>query len=137
MATNTELRNPYVKQFIEENIEDIQKGRFEQIYHKLFNEHYNNNFVREFSAVLTAADIDVAEEREGCLYDLLAAICNEALTTDVNDLHHLLDEEPNWYGYDIYEVTDFLEQMSFNLGVSLIPAIDAIYKCPNFKIIEL
>ena len=67
---------------------------------------------------------------------MLENICQEALLGGEHNLHRALANENNWYGFDIYNVIDFLEQMSYNLGVRLEPIDDRIYKAPNYFIHE-
>lgn len=128
--------NNAVKAFIEDNINLIETDQFEELYRTAYLDMYDNAFVRELTQVLDKAGIDVFEAREALLYKMLEAICIDAITDGENNLHRALDNENNWYGYDVYNVIDFLEQMSYNLGVTLMPIDDKIYKAPNYFIYE-
>lgn len=128
--------NNTVKAFIEDNINLIDTADFIAVYNKAYENMYDNQFVRDLTRVFEQAGLDMYEAREDRLYNMLEKICEEALTGEENNLHHLLDEENNWYGYDIYNVIDFLEQMQYNLGVKLIPTNDRIFRAPNYFIVE-
>ena len=128
--------NDAVKAFIEDNIDLIDADDFIAVYNKAYEYMYDNQFVRELTRAFEQAGLDVYEAREDRLYNMLEEICEEALTGDENNLHRLLDNENNWYGYDIYNVIDFLEQMQYNLGIKLIPVDDPIFKAPNYFIVE-
>ena len=126
-----------VKAFIEDNIELIDAGNFEAVYINAYENMYNNEFVRELTQVFDKAGIDVFEARESLLYTMLENICQEAVIGGEINLHRLLANETNWYGYDIFNVIDFLELMSYNLGVRLEPIDDRIYdEAPNYFIHE-
>ena len=126
--------NNAVKAFIEDNIDLIDAGNFETVYIAAYENMYDNAFVRELTQAFDKAGIEVFEAREALLYKMLEEICADAVTDGENNLHRALDNENNWYGYDIYNVIDFIEQMSYNLGVSLEPIDDRIYKAPNYFI---
>ena len=128
--------NNGVKAFIEDNIKLIESEDFIAVYNKAYENMYDNQFVRELTRVFEQASLDVHDAREDRLYNMLEEICEEALTGDEHNLHRLLDNENNWYGYDIYDVIDFLEQMQYNLGVKLIPTNNRIFKAPNYFIVE-
>ena len=128
--------NNAVKAFIEDNIKLIESEDFIKVYDKVYEEMYDNQFVRELTRAFEQAGLDVYEAREDRLYTMLEEICEEALTGGEINLHRLLDNENNWYGYDIYNVIDFLEQMQYNLGVKLIYIDDRIFKAPNYIIVE-
>lgn len=128
--------NNAVKAFIEDNIKLIESEDFIKVYDKVYDDMYDNQFARELTQVFRNAGLDIDECREDRLYNMLEGICEEALTGGETNLHRLLDNENNWYGYDIYNVIDFIEQMSYNLGVSLEPIDDRIYKAPNYFIHE-
>jgi hypothetical protein len=128
--------NNAVKAFIEDNIKLIESDDFIAVYNKAYDDMYDNQFVRELTTVFEQAGLDVYEAREDRLYNMLAAICELALMGGETNLHRLLDNENNWYGYDIYNVIDFLEQMQYNLGVKLVPIDDSIFKAPNYFIME-
>lgn len=128
--------NNAVKAFIEDNIALIDAGEFTAVYNKAYENMYDNQFVRDLTRVFEQSGIDVYEAREDRLYNMLEEICEEALTGGEINLHHLLDNENNWYGYDIYNVIDFLEQMQYNLGVKLVPINDRIFTAPNYFIVE-
>ena len=128
--------NNAVKAFIEDNIELIENGDFIRIYDKAYNDMYDNQFVRELTQVFRTADLDVDEAREDRLYNMCVSICDEALHGGNHDLHRLLDNENNWYGYDIYSIVDFLEQMQYNLGIKLVPTSDRIFRAQNYFIME-
>jgi hypothetical protein len=125
-----------VKAFIEDNINLIDAGEFIAVYNKAYEDMYDNQFVRELTRVFQQAGLDVYEARENRLYNMLAAVCGIALMGGENNLHRLLDNENNWYGYDIYNVIDFFEQMQYNLGVKLVPIDDYVFKAPNYFIVE-
>ena len=128
--------NNAVKAFIEDNIDLIDAGNFEAVYVNAYENMYDNAFVRELTQAFDKAGIEVFEAREALLYTMLENICQEALIGGENNFHRALDNENNWYGYDIFNVIDFLEQMSYNLGVRLEPIDDRIYKAPNYFIHE-
>lgn len=128
--------NNAVKAFIEDNIKLIESEDFIKVYDKVYEDMYDNKFARELTQVLESAGLDVYEAREDRLCNMLEEICEEALTGGENNLHRLLDNENNWYGYDIYNVIDFLEQMQYNLGVKLVPTTDRIFRAPNYFIME-
>ena len=128
--------NNAVKAFIEDNIDLIDAGNFEAVYIAAYENVYDNSFVRELTQAFDKAGIEVFEAREALLYKMLEEICADAVTDGENNLHRALDNENNWYGYDIFNIIDFLEQMSYNLGVRLEPIDDRIYKAPNYFIYE-
>lgn len=128
--------NNAVKAFIEDNIKLIESEDFIAVYNRAYEDMYDNQFVRELTQVLETAGLDVYEAREDRLYNMLEEICEKALTGGETNLHRLLDNENNWYGYDIYNVIDFLEQMQYNLGVKLVPTSDRIFRAPNYFIME-
>ena len=128
--------NNAVKAFIEDNIKLIESEDFIKVYDKVYEDMYDNQFARELTQVFRDAGLDIDECREDRLYNMLEEICKEALTGGELNLHRLLDNESNWYGYDIYNVIDFLEQMQYNLGVKLVPIDDRIFKAPNYFIME-
>ena len=128
--------NNAVKAFIEDNIKLIESEDFIAVYNKAYENMYDNKFVRDLTRVFEQAGLDMYEAREDRLYNMLEEICEEALTGGEHNLHRLLDNENNWYGYDIYNVIDFLEQMQYNLGVKLIPTNDRIFRAPNYFIME-
>ena len=128
--------NNAVKAFIEDNIDLIESEDFIAVYNKAYENMYDNHFVRDLTQVFEQAGLDVYEAREDRLYNMLEEICEEALTGEENNLHRLLDNENNWYGYDVYNVIDFLEQMQYNLGVKLVPIDDRVFKAPNYLIME-
>ena len=125
-----------VKSFIEDNIKLIESEDFIKVYDKVYEDMYDNQFARELTQVFRNAGLDIDDCREDRLYNMLEEICEEALTGDENNLHRLLDNENNWYGYDIYNVIDFLEQLQYNLGVKLVPTSDRIFRAPNYFIVE-
>ena len=133
--TNSNLSSA-VKAFIEDNIDLIDAEDFIAVYNKAYDDMYDNQFVRELTRVFEQSGLDVYEAREDRLYNMLEAICELALTGDEINLHRLLDNENNWYGYDIYNVIDFFEQMQYNLGVKLVPTEDYVFKAPNYLIME-
>ena len=126
--------NNAVKAFIEDNIKLIESEDFIKVYDKVYDDMYDNQFARELTQVFRNADLDIDECREDRLYNMLEGICEEALTGGEVNLHRLLDNENNWYGYDIHNVIDFLEQMQYNLGVKLVPIDDRVFKAPNYFI---
>lgn len=130
--------NNAVKAFIEDNIKLIESGDFIKVYDKVYEDMYDNQFARELTIIFDQAGLkDVYEAREDRLCNMLEEICKEALTGGENNLHRLLDNENNWYGYDIRNVIHFLEQLQYNLGVKLVPADDRIFKkAPNYFIME-
>lgn len=128
--------NNAVKAFIEDNIELIESGDFIKVYDKVYEDMYDNQFARELTQVFRDAGLDIYECREDRLYNMLEEICEEALTGEETNLHRLLANENNWYGYDIHNVIDFLEQMQYNLGVRLVPIDDYVFKAPNYFIVE-
>lgn len=128
--------NNAVKAFIEDNIKLIESEDFIKVYDKVYDDMYDNQFARELTQVFRNAGLDIDECREDRLYNMLSAICEIALSGGETNLHRLLDNENNWYGYDIYNVIDFLEQMSYNLGVRLEPITERIYRAPNYFIHE-
>lgn len=128
--------NNTVKSFIEDIIDLIDAGNYESVYITAYENMYDNAFVRELTQAFDRAGIEVFEARESLLYKMLEDICTEAITGGENNLHRALDNENNWYGYDIYNVIDFLEQMQYNLGVKLVPIDDHIFKAPNYFIME-
>ena len=128
--------NNAVKAFIEDNIDLIDAGNFEDVYVNAYRDMYDNDFVRQLTQAFDKAGIEVFEARESLLYQMLEDICIEATTGGENNLHRALDDENNWYGYDIYNIIDFFEQMSYNLGVRLERIDDKIYKAPNYFIHE-
>lgn len=128
--------NNAVKAFIEDNIKLIESEDFIKVYDKVYEDMYDNQFARELTQVLETAGLDIYEAREDRLYNMLEEICEEALTGGEINLHRLLDNENNWYGYDIYNVIDFLEQVQYNLGVKLVPIGDRVFKAPNYLIME-
>lgn len=128
--------NNAVKAFIEDNIKLIESEDFIKVYDKVYEDMYDNQFARELTQVFRNAGLDIDECREDRLYNMLEEICEEALTGGEINLHRLLDNENNWYGYDIYNVIDFLEQMQYNLGVKLVPIDDRVFKAPNYFIME-
>ena len=128
--------NNAVKAFIEDNIKLIESEDFIKVYDKVYEDMYDNQFARELTQVFRNAGLDVDECREDRLYNMLEEICEEALTGGEINLHRLLDNENNWYGYDIYNVIDLLEQMQYNLGVKLVPIGDRVFKAPNYLIME-
>ena len=128
--------NNAVKAFIEDNIDLIDAGNFEAVYVNAYENMYDNSFVRELTQAFDKAGIEVFEAREALLYKMLEEICADAVTDGETNLHRLLDNENNWYGYDIYNVIDFLEQLQYNLGVKLVPTSDRIFRAPNYFIVE-
>lgn len=128
--------NNAVKAFIEDNITLIESEDFIKVYDKVYEDMYDNQFARELTQVFRNAGLDIDDCREDRLYNMLEEICEEALTGGEINLHRLLDNENNWYGYDIYNVIDFLEQMQYNLGVKLVPIGDKVFKAPNYLIME-
>ena len=128
--------NNAVKAFIEDNIKLIESEDFIKVYDKVYDDMYDNQFARELTQVFRNADLDIDECREDRLYNMLERICGEALTGGEFNLHRLLDNENNWYGYDIHNVIDFFEQMQYNLGVKLVPIDDRVFKAPNYIIVE-
>lgn len=128
--------NNAVKAFIEDNIKLIESEDFIKVYDKVYDDMYDNQFARELTMAFDKAGLNVYEAREDRLYNMLEGICEEALTGGEVNLHRLLDNENNWYGYDIYNVIDFLEQMQYNLGVKLVPTTDRIFTAPNYFIME-
>ena len=128
--------NNAVKSFIEDNIDTIDSGDFIKILDIAYEAMYDNQFVRNLTMVFETAGIDLFEAREDRLYTMLERICVEAVTGGENNLHRALDEENNWYGYDIHNVIDFLDQMQYNLGVQLVPITERIFRAPNYFIME-
>ena len=128
--------NNAVKAFIEDNIKLIESEDFIKVYDKVYEDMYDNKFARELTQVFRNADLDVDECREDRLYNMLERICEEALTGSEINLHRLLDNENNWYGYDIHNVIDFLEQIQYNLGIKLVPVSHRIFRAPNYFIVE-
>ena len=128
--------NNAVKAFIEDNIKLIESEDFIKVYDKVYDDMYDNQFARELTQVFRNAGLDIDECREDRLYNMLSAICEMALSGGETNLHRLLDNENNWYGYDIYNVIDFLEQLQYNLGVKLVPTSDRIFRAPNYFIVE-
>lgn len=128
--------NNTVKAFIEDNINLIESEDFIAVYNKAYDDMYDNKFVRDLTRVFEQAGLDVYDAREDRLYNMLGAICELALGGGETNLHRLLDNENNWYGYDIYNVIDFLEQIQYNLGVKLVPTTDRIFRAPNYLIME-
>ena len=128
--------NNAVKAFIEDSIDLIDGGNFEAVYVNAYENMYDNTFVRELTQAFDKAVIEVFEAREALLYKMLEDICSEALTGGEVNLHRALDNENNWYGFDVHNVVDFLEQMSHNLGVKLVPIDDYVFKAPNYFIME-
>ena len=128
--------NNAVKAFIEDNIDLIDADDFISVYNKAYEDMYDNQFVRELTRSFEQAGLDVYDAREDRLYNMLEEICEEALTGGEINLHRLLANENNWYGYDIYNVIDLLEQMQYNLGVKLVPIDDRVFKAPNYIIVE-
>ncbi len=128
--------NNAVKAFIEDNIKLIESGDFIKVYDKVYGDMYDNKFARELTQVFRDAGLDIDECREDRLYNMLEDICEEALTGGEINLHRLLDNENNWYGYDIYNVIYFLEEIQYNLGVKLVPTTDRIFTAPNYLIME-
>lgn len=128
--------NNAVKAFIEDNIDLIDAEDFIAVYNKAYDDMYDNQFVRDLTRAFRAADLDIEDCREDRLYNMLEAICEIALGGGDNNLHRLLDNENNWYGYSIHDVIDFFEQLQYNLGVKLIPVDDRIFKAPNYIIVE-
>ena len=128
--------NNAVKAFIEYNIDLIDAGNFEAVYIIAYDHMYDNAFVRELTQAFNEAGIEVFEAREALLYKMLEEICADAVTDGETNLHRALDNENNWYGYDIFNVIDFLEQMSYNLGVRLERTNDVIFRAPNYIIHE-
>ena len=125
-----------VKAFIEDNIKLIESEDFIAVYNKAYADMYDNQFVRELTQVFEQAGLDMYDDRENLLYKMLEEFCEVALTGGENNLHRLLENQNNWYGYDIYSVIDFLEQIQYNLGVKLVPTDDHIFKAPNYFIVE-
>ena len=125
-----------VKAFIEDNIDLISSGNFEFVYKLAYEYMYDNSVVLELTHVFEKSGLDVSDTREACLYEMLESICEEAITGGEVNLHRLLSNENNWYGYTISEVIDFLEQMQYNLGVKLVPIDDRVFKAPNYFIME-
>lgn len=128
--------NNAVKAFIEDNIKLIESEDFIKVYDKVYDDMYDNQFARELTQVFRDAGLDIDECREDRLYNMIEEMCEEALTGGEINLHRLLDNENNWYGYDIYNVIDFLEQMQYNLGIKLVPIDDRIFKAPNYFIMR-
>lgn len=128
--------NDAVRAFIEDNITLIESGDFIKVYDKVYYDMYDNQFARELTKVFRAADLDIEDCREDRLYNMLEGFCDSALTDGENNLHRLLDNENNWYGYSIHDVIDFFEQLQYNLGVKLIPVDDRIFRAPNYIIVE-
>ena len=128
--------NNAVKAFIEDNIKLIESEDFIKVYDKVYDDMYDNHFAIELTQVFRDAGLDIDECREDRLYNMLEKICEEALTGPEINLHRLLDNENNWYGYDIYNVIDFLEQIQYNLGVKLVPITNRIFRAPNYFIME-
>ena len=128
--------NNAVKAFIEDNIKLIESEDFIKVYDKVYDDMYDNQFARELTQVFRNAGLDIDECREDRLYNMMEAICEMALSGGEMNLHRLLDNENNWYGYDIYNVIDLLEQMQYNLGVKLVPIGDRVFKAPNYLIME-
>ena len=128
--------NNAVKAFIEDNIKLIESEDFIKVYDKVYEDMYDNQFARELTQVFRNAGLDVDECREDRLYNMLEEICEEALTGGEINLHRLLDNENNWYGYDIYNVIDFLERIQYNLGIKLVPIGDRVFTAPNYLIME-
>lgn len=128
--------NNAVKAFIEDNIKLIESEDFIKIYDKVYEDMYDNKFARELTNVFNQAGLDVYEARKDRLCNMYERICEEALTGGETNLHRLLDNENNWYGYDIHDVIDFLEQFQYNLGVKLVPTSDRIFRAPNYIIVE-
>lgn len=128
--------NNAVKAFIEDNIKLIESEDFIKVYDKVYNDMYDNQFAMELTNAFRAADLDIEDCREDRLYNMLEGFCDSALANSENNLHRLLDNENNWYGYSIHDVIDFFEQLQYNLGVKLIPVDDRIFKAPNYIIVE-
>ena len=126
-----------VKEFIETHIDKIESGNFEELYKYLYEGLWDNKFVAKLTNTLMSANIDVSEAREALLYDMLEGFCKEAISGGERNFHRLLDNEYNWYGYDIFSIIDFFEQMSYNLGVKLIPINDRIFMAQNYMIESL
>ena len=127
-----------VKAFIEDNIDLIDANNFVEVYNRAYENMYDNQFVRNLTETFHAAGIidEPDSARIECLYKMLEDICADAMTDGEMNLHRALDNENNWYGYDIYCIIDYLDQMSYNLGVRLEPIDDRIYKAPNYFIHE-
>lgn len=126
-----------IKEYIQRNI-DVIETDLHEFYRNLYTQLYNNGFVKKLTDVLEEASIDTTQAREDCLYDLLEDICAEATIYEgEQNLHRLLDNESNWYGYTIDEVIEFLQHNSFNLRVQLIPIDDKIFNAPNYILTEL
>ena len=124
--------------FLSIHKDDINKNNFKQIYVAAYNDKYGNSFVRELTNMFVKADLDFYEDREQCLYEMLSDICYNAVVEGGLNLHRELDEEPNWFGYTIFEVIDFLDQISHEEHVQLNPIDDTIYhNAPNYFITEL
>ena len=129
--------NNDVREFIEKHIDKIESGNYVDLYKYLYEDMYNNKFVSELTNTLMSSNIDVSEAREELLYKMLEEFCEEATYGDVTNFHRLLDNENNWYGYDIFSIIDFFEQMSYNLGVKLVPIDDKIFNAQNYMIVSL
>ena len=97
-----------IKAFIEDNIDLIDAENFEAVYIIAYENMYDNAFVRELTQAFDKAGIEVFEAREALLYKMLEDICSEAITGGEINLHRALDNENNWYGFDIHNVVDFL-----------------------------
>ena len=128
-----------VKAFIEDNITLIESGDYIKMYDLIYESMYDNQFVRELTNVLIKAGIDedLLECRDDRVLEMIENICREAISGGESDLHRALDEENNWYGLSIHDIIDVFTQLSYNLGVNLLPNDDKIFKAPNYWIVEL
>ena len=128
--------NNSVKAFIEDYIDVIDSGDFIKMYDYAYENMYDNEFVRSLTQTLERAGLEGLEDaRYDRLYAMVEDLCSHAiLDGSETNLHRLLDNENNWYGYTVYEVINFIDQMSYNLGIELIKIDDRIFRAPNYFI---
>lgn len=128
-----------VKEYIQRNIDLIETDLYE-FYRNLYTKLYNNGFVKRLTDVLEEAGIDTMQVRKDCLYDLFEEICKDVISGADDNLHRLLDDAPNWFGFTLIEVIDLFKDASFNLGFRLLPmsgSQERIFsEAPNYIIVE-
>ena len=125
-----------IKDFIEQNIEYLDDG-VEVFLKQAHSMNVRNTFMYKLCRALEDAGIDTDDARESLLYDLVAQMCIDAMSSGWRGFHDQMIDYLNWYGYSPDEVVEHLEKWAYNLNVKLVPTNESRFAgVPNFDIYE-
>lgn len=120
------MRESVIK-FIEENISLIEHLEKEptntDLFAKLYDEEYNNDFVKELVKVLDSIELDTFEARKDFAFTLMMNMCNEALQNNdsiyYNNVHQQVSVAYNLVGFTMSEFVNLFYKNRLNLNVKL------------------